>query len=265
MEHKYIENIRGKVHYWVNRNSNPCAPCIVFTHGLTANHEMFCKQIEYFEKDYTVITWDVPLHGQSRPYKDFSYKNSAKDLKHILDNENIKEAILVGMSMGGYPSQAFALEYPKSTLAFIALDTTPFNPTYYSKSDQWWLKHVEPLAKLFSDRLLRKSIAKQNSRTAYGHELLLKMLKPLSKSEIIEQMGVAYGSFLDECRCIRLQCPVTILLGEYDKTGKVRQYCEEWARNEKYPLHIIKNAAHFSNADNAQEVNGIIHDFILGL
>lgn len=32
-----------------------------------------------------------------------------------------------------------------------------------------------------------------------------------------------------------------------------------------YPLHIIKNAAHFSNGDNAEQVNTEIEKFISSL
>ena len=54
-----------------------------------------------------------------------------------------------------------------------------------------------------------------------------------------------------------------ILLGDKDKTGKVKQYCIAWSKKTGYPLHIIKNASHFSNADNAEQVNSEIEQFIL--
>jgi pimeloyl-ACP methyl ester carboxylesterase len=262
MIHKFIRSERGTVHYWINRNFNENARCIVFTHGLTANHMMFEKQVDCFSNEYTVITWDIPLHGESRPYNNFSYKNTASDLKDILDTENINQVILVGMSMGGYPSQEFAVQYPERVLAFIALDTTPFGLSYYSHTDEWWLKQVGTLAKLFSNKMLRKSMAKSVSKTKYAYDLMLKMLEPLSKAEIIQQMDIAYGGFLKENKNVKFNFPVLILLGEYDKTGKVRQYCVAWANREGYPLHIIKGAAHFSNADNADDVNREISSFI---
>ena len=262
MEHKSVKSERGTTHYWINRNMNKNAKCIVFTHGLTANHMMFEKQVEYFTKEYTVITWDVPLHGESRPYNNFSYENTAIELKAILDAEKICEVILVGMSMGGYPSQEFAARYPDKVIAFIGIDTTPFGLCYYSASDRWWLKQVGPIAKLFTDKMLRISMAKSVSKTRYAYNMILKMLKPLSKSDIIEQMCIAYGGFFDRKESIHFNFPVLLLLGEYDKTGKVKQYCEAWSKKEGYPLHIIKGASHFSNADNYDDVNKEISNFI---
>ena len=265
MEQKCVKSERGTTYYWINKNENKNARCIVFTHGVTANHMMFEKQVEYFSSKYTVITWDVPLHGKSRPYTDFSYGNTAVELKSILDAENIHQVILVGMSMGGYPSQEFAIRYPDEVSAFIALDTTPFGLCYYSASDRWWLKHVEMIANMFTDKMLRTSMAKSVSKTKYASDMMLKMLEPQSKADIIEQMGIAYGRFFDRKESVHFNFPVLILLGEYDKTGKVRKYCEAWSKKEGYPLHIIKGAAHFSNADNYDDVNKEISDFIYGL
>lgn len=265
MEHKSVKSERGTTHYWINRNENKNRKCIVFTHGVTANHTMFEKQVEYFSKEYTVVTWDVPLHGESRPYTNFSYENTALELKAILDAEDIDKVILVGMSMGGYPSQEFAIHYPDEVSAFIALDTTPLEACYYSALDRWCLKHVEIMAKLFTDKMLRISMAKSVSKTKYAYDMMLKMLEPLSKAEIVEQMVIAYGKVFERKEPMHFNFPVLILLGEYDKVGNVKQYCELWSKKEGYPLHVIKDAAHFSNADNYDDVNKEIDNFICKL
>ena len=165
MEHKQIKSENGSTHYWISHSQDASAKCIVFSHGLTADHTMFEKQIQEFSQKYTLITWDIPLHGLSRPYGNFSYKQTAIELYNILKKENISKVILVGMSMGGYPSQMFASMFPEMVCGFIALDTTPFGIKYYSKMDLWWLKQVEPIAKWFPDSILRKSMAKSVSKT----------------------------------------------------------------------------------------------------
>lgn len=265
MEKKVLETTRGRVFYWLSRHQNPAAKCIVFTHGLTADHSMFEKQTEYFKHDYTVVTWDIPLHGLSQEYEAFSYKNCADDLQAILDQEGIFKVILVGMSMGGYPSQEFAFLNPERVEGFVALDTTPFGTDYYSQSDLRWLKSVAPLAHLFSDRALRKGMAKSVSRTTYSYHKMMEMLRPFTKAQIIKQMDIAYGVFVKENKNVHFTFPVLILLGEFDKTGKVKRYCQAWSVKEGYPLHIIKNAAHFSNGDNPEQVNSEIKRFIQGI
>jgi len=262
MQHHTICGMGGTVHYWISRPATAAKGTIFFTHGLTANHTMYEKQAEYFRKDYNVILWDVPLHGLSTPYENFSYERTAHDMNHILEQEGIETVCLAGMSMGGYSSQMFAHLYPKKTQCFIGIDTTPFGTAYYSKSDLYWLSKVKPMAKWFSDIMLRKSIAKSVSVTDYSYQKMMAMLAPLSKDEIIEQMDIAYGTFARENRNLHIECPVLILLGDKDCTGKVKQYCKAWSKETGYPLHIIKNAAHFSNGDNAPQVNAEIEAFI---
>ena len=262
MNHRTISGMGGIVHYWISRPETTCKGAIVFTHGLTADHTMYEKQIEFFKDEYTIITWDVPLHGLSMPYEGFSYVRAAKDLHTILEQEGIEKVSLVGMSMGGYPSQVFASLYPEKTLCFIGIDTTPFDPEYYSKSDLWWLSKVRPMAKWFTDKMLRTSMARSVSATEYSYQKMLDMLAPLTKDQIMEQMDIAYGVLARELKPTYLKCPVLILLGDIDKTGKVKKYCMEWSKKTGYPLHSIKDAAHFSNGDNSEQVNKEIHQFL---
>ena len=47
MDHRIIKGVGGEVHYWISRTKDAPKGTIVFSHGLTANHTMFEKQIEY--------------------------------------------------------------------------------------------------------------------------------------------------------------------------------------------------------------------------
>lgn len=226
---------------------------------------MFEKQVAYFSSDYHVMAWDVPLHGLSRPYRNFSYKAAALELRRILEVEKITKTVLVGMSMGGYVSQVFGDMFPDKVEGFVALATTPFGPNDYTKADVWWLKQVGPMARWLPDGVLRKSIAKSISKTDDAYKKMMEILQPLTKAEIIQQLEIGYGAFRKENRDLVLSFPVLILVGEYDKTGKVKAYCEAWSERTGYSLHRIKGAGHFSNADNPDQVNAEIKAFIEGL
>lgn len=59
MKHMTINGVVGKAHYWISRPNNNSKGALVFTHGLTADHTMYERQVAYFKNDYVVITWDV--------------------------------------------------------------------------------------------------------------------------------------------------------------------------------------------------------------
>lgn len=261
MEHRQLTAPGGRVHYWVEPAA-PGADCIVWVHGLTADHTMFEKQVEYFSGKVTQILPDLPLHGLSRPYQGFTYRDTAEILHKILQIEQISAAFFVGMSLGGYPCQHFAVRWPEKVRGFVALDTTPLGLDYYSRSDLWWLERAAPMAGWFPAGLLRWSMARSISRTEYACQSMMRMLAPLSKADIVAQMDAAYGQFVRENRDAAFSFPVLILVGDRDSTGKVKAYCKAWAEKTGYPLHWVKNARHYSNGDNPEQVNREIAAFL---
>ncbi|MFR3038957.1 MAG: alpha/beta fold hydrolase [Agathobacter rectalis] len=98
-----------------------------------------------------------------------------------------------------------------------------------------------------------------------GYENMLSMLSPYTKRELCHLMGIGYAGFLNDNSDLNIKCPVIILLGDKDKTGKVQSYNKWWAKNTGFPLIIIKNAAHNSNVDNPKDVNCEIKKFIQSL
>jgi len=92
---------------------------------------------------------------------------------------------------------------------------------------------------------------------------MLQMLAPYTKRELCHLMGLGYAGFLEDNCDLEISCPVLLILGEKDRTGKVMQYNKEWARQTGYPLEVIKGAAHNSNVDKPQEVNDRIRSFLL--
>ncbi|WP_242852556.1 alpha/beta fold hydrolase [Acetobacterium bakii] len=259
---KTIASPQGIVHYWIDRHSDPRSKCLVFTHGLTADHRIFGRQVPYFKEDYTVITWDVPLHGLSRPYTDFSFNNAARDLNEILIQEGIHEVVLIGQSLGGYVCQQFAVDFPEKAIAFVGVDTTPFGLSYYSRSDRFWLRQVEWMSRCYPHHTLVKAIAKGCTRTPEAYANMITMLAPYSKAELCRLMGIAYSGFLKENKETDFHFPVLLILGEFDNFGKVSQYNQEWVKKTGYPLQIIPAAAHNSNEDNPEFFNARMDEFL---
>ncbi|WP_180326687.1 alpha/beta fold hydrolase [Raoultibacter phocaeensis] len=265
---------RGAVRYWV---TNPSAPngspnqapsgeesgiVLVFLHGMTANHDMFVPQIAGFADRYRTVAWDAPLHGASRPYADFSYAHAADDLRGILDAEGIDRAVLVGQSMGGFISQEFIARYPERVRAFVAIDSCPYDERYYSKSDLWWLRRMGWMMRLYPGRTLVNAIAKQSCETEAGRAAMRAMLSIYGKRELCDLTGVCYRAFADEHRDVDLPLPVQLIVGDRDRTGKVRFYNSEWHEHAAHPLAVIEGAGHGSNMDDPRAVNRVIERFL---
>lgn len=264
MIEKRIKSPRGDTYYWVS-GSDGDGRCLVLLHGLSADHTLFDKQAEHWEGKHRLIVWDAPAHGLSRPYSDFSYPNAVRELKSIMDAEGVEKAVFIGQSMGGYVTQSFLLRYPERVEGFVGIDTCPYGERYYSALDKWWLRQMRWMSSLYPEKTLKHSIAKSCTRTEWSYQNMLTALSRYPKRELCELLGLGYAGFLEDNRDMEIACPLLILAGRYDRTGKVLQYCREWSGAVGLPLHIIEDAAHNSNADNPDAVNALIDSFIAEL
>ena len=68
MTEKTFDTPCGTIHYWANLTEEPDRPALVFLPGLTADHRLFAKQIDYFEGKVPVLVWDAPGHNLSWPF-----------------------------------------------------------------------------------------------------------------------------------------------------------------------------------------------------
>ena len=105
-------------------------------------------------------------------------------------------------------------------------------------------------------------MAKQVSTTKKAYNNMMQMLSPYGKNELCHLMGLGYAGFLDDNCELKIPCPVLLILGEKDKTGKVAQYNKAWTMQTGYPLKIINDAAHNVNVDKPEEVNDCIRAFL---
>ena len=262
MIEKVLKTASGNIHYWISEQIRNEKITLFFLHGLTASHVLFVNQIAYFAKDYNVIAWDAPAHGASRPYRDFQYEKAAIEAVHILDESGISKAVFIGQSMGGFITQSVIRRFPQYVIGFVSIDSCPFGEKYYSKSDRWWLNQIEWMSALYPDKSLRKAIAKQCTRTESSYQNMFNMLSVYSKKELCHLMGIGFSGFLEDNCDLNITCPVMLIVGEYDKTGKVKHYNKEWAKELGVSVTWIKNAAHNANDDCPEQVNKYIEMFL---
>lgn len=263
MTEKSILSQRGRTYYWTNSKHSPIS--LVFLPGLTANHHLFDRQTEAFSEQYNILVWDAPAHGKSRPYQDFSYAHAAEELKTILDTEGITRVVLVGQSAGGFVAQSFYKAYADMVAGIFAIGTCPYSPCYYSKSDLFWLRQTKWMFRLYPDGMLQKAMAKMCGKTRRARENMLAMLADYTKDELCRLMYIGFAGFIPEISEMNIQCPVWLLVGQHDRTGKVMAYNKKCHEREGFPLYIIEGAAHNANDDQPQRVNQLLTEFLQAL
>src|SRR5215469_16926930 len=96
---------------------------VVFSHGYLMDLSMFDPQVAALAPEYRVITWDQRGFGGTRATGAFTYWDSAADVLGLLDHLGIDQAVLAGMSQGGFLSLRAALLAPQRVRALVLIDS----------------------------------------------------------------------------------------------------------------------------------------------
>ena len=89
-------------------------PTAVFIHGAQNDHSVWILQTRYFaHHGFSVLAVDLPGHGRSRGDALTSVEAMADWLNQVLDAANVKQAILIGHSMGSLIALEAAARCPE--------------------------------------------------------------------------------------------------------------------------------------------------------
>jgi pimeloyl-ACP methyl ester carboxylesterase len=106
------------------------APAVCFLHGGAAHAHWFDRVIPTFADRFHAIALDQRGHGESQWATPPAYatEDFARDLLALMDRLGLRRMTLVGHSMGGHNSMAFAAWYPERTAALVVVDSRPYLP-----------------------------------------------------------------------------------------------------------------------------------------
>jgi 3-oxoadipate enol-lactonase len=119
-------------------------PAVVLSHGYLLDASMFDAQVAALAPEYRVITWDQRGHGGTYAPGPFSYWDSASDVLALLDHLGVEEAVLGGMSQGGFLSLRAAMLAPLRVRGLVLIDSqagteAEASRPAYEQLQQTWL------------------------------------------------------------------------------------------------------------------------------
>ena len=126
-------------------------PTIVLSHGVTLSNRTWVKQFEALPKEgFRVVAFDHRGHGDSEAgTSGHSIDNLADDVRTVLDELDIRDAVIVGHSMGGIAVEAYVTRHPdhaKEHLRGIVLLSTLYRVRISE------MRRLRQLVQLVTDR-----------------------------------------------------------------------------------------------------------------
>jgi pimeloyl-ACP methyl ester carboxylesterase len=155
-----------KIYYEVHGDGPP----LLLTHGYSSTSAMWRGQIDALSKHHRLALWDMRGHGQS-DYPDdpsaYSEALTVADMAALLDEVGAKQAIIGGLSLGGYMSLAFHRAYPERVRALLIIDTGPG----FKKDDarEAWNKRAHETGDRFEREGLAVLQSQSRERSSVSH------------------------------------------------------------------------------------------------
>lgn len=114
---KNFIDFRGKqIHYQVSGKG----PVMVLLHGFLESGEIWKNFARRFSETFRVITIDLPGNGLSEnPGPINSMDLMAEGVHAVLKSLRVSNCLMVGHSMGGYVTLAYAEKYPRKLKGFV--------------------------------------------------------------------------------------------------------------------------------------------------
>jgi pimeloyl-ACP methyl ester carboxylesterase len=240
-------------------------PPVVLSHGFLMDREMFAPQVQALGPDYRVITWDERGFGETEfDGRPFTYWDSARDCLALLDHLGIEQAVLGGMSQGGFLSMRAALLAPERVRALVLIDTQSGTedperlPAYRQMQDTWLsVGPVDDLTGAIAGLIIGDAEVSK-PWIAKWHELPPEaMMEPTNclfdRDDITDRVG-------------EITCPAIIFHGTADlsiEPDKAHDLSDRLPGSTGVVL--VEGGPHASNLTHPEQVNGPLLDFLRSL
>ncbi|MDZ7293718.1 alpha/beta fold hydrolase [Mycoplasmopsis pulmonis] len=123
--------------YFLEQNEKPL---VLFIHGFKSSHKAFAPIVNMPNRDFDIVSIDLPFHGETTLDGPLQQKVDLKFLceftAEFLKQKNLKPALVVGHSLGGL----IALSLVEKELVDYGLLLAPLNYLYWSSPEMDKLK-----------------------------------------------------------------------------------------------------------------------------
>ena len=242
---------------------------LVFLHAFPLNRSMWAPQVAGLSRQFRTITIDLRGHGESdAPLWAFSLDHYADDVCALLDHLAISRAVLVGLSMGGYVTFAFARKYGDRLKALVLADTRAQADSPDGRTGRFHLAQTAfnqgsgAVADIMLPKLLGPA-SLQTNQDLVRHVREMIRAAPVS-GIVVDLMAMAERS--DAVPLLRaISCPALVLIGQEDNTTPM---VDSQLMAKEIPgarLAVIPSAGHLSNLEQPDVFNDLLKGFVEGL
>lgn len=241
---------------------------VIFLHAFPLNRGMWSHEITSLLEDgrYRVIALDWRGFGESEMTPgNVTMEQLARDVVGLMDMLGIQEAVLCGLSMGGYVAFAFYRAYPERVRALILADTQPYADTAEAKARREDVAHLAEaegttaIADLQIPKLLSEASRQPPAEVERGVRRMIDAATPLGIASASRGMALRADS---TDLLANISCPVLVLAGEHDTLTPPHLAQGYAAKIPGAQFVFIPDAGHLSNLEQPQYFLDAVRSFL---
>jgi pimeloyl-ACP methyl ester carboxylesterase len=246
---------------------------LVFVHGGMQDRQMWSSQVNFFShRHYRVITFDLPAHGQSSGTDTTLLVSEV--IRIILDSLKIKQASIIGLSLGSVCVTEFVMAHPERVNKVVLASPGLIGSSGVLTIDSLSLQHFNLIDSVLvsgdCDEYARLFVAnwgvgplRDSSKVpaALRREIYIKTRCNCKTHARNEWRPFGREPVMPELK--NLQKPVLLIGGDQDVpfNRTITIYMQAHIPGSR--IYIIKNAAHMVNMERPDLFNKVVLKFFL--
>ena len=242
-------------------------PGMIFLHGFCEDQSMW-KAIaaEVPKWGFTFFSLDLPGFGQSDTIEDCSIEEMAEIVEAFCIANKLHHITLIGHSMGGYITLAFAEKYAHRMIALGLIHSHPFADSADKKEA----------------RQKSKEFIQKNGATPYVKQLIPKLFPAefaQAKPEIVQPLIEKASNYdpkgimnaleamknrpdrTDVLRLLDVNNPVLFIIGEKDNLEPQELLISQTHLPQVASIHILEDIGHMGIFEAPEKINELLGNF----
>lgn len=260
---KTLEYQKRKIFYRVSGEG----PDIVLLHGVPFDGRLWNNPVTKLP-GFKFIVPDLPGSGASRMTEDMSMEGMAEVIKAILDQEEIFQTSIIGHSVGGYISLAFAEKYPQRLNGLGLFHSTAYPDSEERKEAR--IKAIEFINNNGAFEFIKTSIPKlfaphDMEKNSINIDEFLARANNFSPQSLV----LYYRAMLqrpDRTFVLKeLRIPMLLVAGKYDSAVPLNDVLKQCHLPEKSYFHILARSGHLGMIEETEKTISILKNYLINL
>lgn len=246
---------------------------VVLIHGFGEDASIWNEQVAVLKEHCCLLIPDLPGSGLST-FDNANVENSdsityyAEIVHTLLQFENVESSIMLGHSMGGYITLAFAEKYPGKLKGFGLIHSTAFADSEDKKQNR--LKSIEMMGEYGAYPFLKNTIPNLfAAKFKVAHPEKVAALIEKGSSFSVNPLQHYYKAMMnrpDRTEVLKnSEVPVLFVIGTEDVAAPLQDVLKQTHLPKISFIHIMEDTGHMGMWENAEKTNKTILEFIKGI